>query len=103
MKITNYIKIWTKNHPYTIEEVSLGSSRIICKSAKIDQEFLNEDIVALLKDLPNLIKSEEKYLEKQDSVIRFRISAVEKMKLQERVKKSWHKTLSSFIKDKILA
>jgi hypothetical protein len=39
---------------------------------------------------------------KQDSVIRFRISSLEKIKLKEKVKKSWYTTISSYIKDKIL-
>jgi len=101
MKIKNYIKIWNKNYWYIIEEIDSEKSRIICKSAKINQEFLNEDLITLLKDLPNLIKSEERYKEKQDSIVRFRISAIEKIKLQEKVEKSWYKTLSAFIKHKI--
>ena len=102
MKIKNYIKIWTKNYSYIIEEIDSEVSRIICSSAKINQEFLNEDLISLLKDLPDLIKAEEKYNEKQDSVVRFRLSSLEKIKLQEKVKKSGYKTISAFIKDKIL-
>jgi hypothetical protein len=62
-------------------------SIITCKSAKIEQEFLNEDIVSLLTDIPGLIKAEEKHIEKQDSVIRFRVSSLEKASIQEKVKK----------------
>ena len=102
MKIKNFIKIWSKNYSYSIEEIDSEVSKITCLSAKLDQEFLNEDIVWLLKDLPSLIKSEQNHLDKQDSVVRFRVSAIEKIKLQEKVKKSWYKTISAFIKDKIL-
>jgi len=100
-KIKHFIKIWDKNYFYTIEEVDSKVSKIYCPSAKIEQEFLNEDILYLLKDLPNLIKSEEKYKEKKDSVVRFRISWMEKVRLQKKVKESWYSTVSAFIKDKV--
>lgn len=102
MVLKNYIEINKKKYTYFIEEVDTEISKIICKSANIDQEFLNEDIVTLLKDLPNLIKSEQEYKDKKDSVIRFRVTSIEKVKIQEKVKKAWYKTISSFIKDKIL-
>ena len=102
MAIKNYIEVWGKRYSYFIEEVDSETSKIICKSAKIEQEFLNEDILPLLKDLPNLILAEQKYKDTKDSVIRFRLSSTEKVKLLEKVKKSWYKTISSFIKNKVL-
>jgi len=63
---------------------------------------LNEDLVNLLKDLPNLIIVEQEYKEKKDNIIRFRVSALDKMKLQKKVKEFWYKTVSSFIKSKVL-
>ncbi len=59
-------------------------------------------MINLLKNLPNLIKAEQEYRDKKNNIIRFRVSYSEKVKLQEKVKKSWYKTISSFIKDKIL-
>jgi len=103
MTIKNYIEVDNKKYSYFIEPVDNESSRIICKSAKIEQEFLNEDLVWLLKDLPNLIKAEKEYKEKKESFVRFRVSRKEKLLLQEKAKKSGFKTLSSFIKTKILA
>jgi hypothetical protein len=35
-------------------------------------------------------------------VIRFRVSSLEKASIQEKVKKEWYTTISSYIKDKIL-
>ena len=102
MIIKNYIEVDNKKYSYIIEEIDSEISKIICKTAKIEQEFLNEDILNLLKDLPNLIKSEQEHKDKKDNIIRFRVSALEKIKLQEKVKESWYKTLSAFIKDKVL-
>ena len=86
MTLKNYIQIGKKNYAYTLEPMDTKVTRIVCKDAKIDQEFLNEDLVSLLSDLPYLIQSEQKYQEKQDSVIRFRVSARERAKIQAKVK-----------------
>jgi len=102
MKLENFIKVWNKKYLYIIESIDYNISRIICKDANINQEFLNEDLVSLLNDLPSLIKAEQNYKLKQDSIIRFRISWMEKMKLMEKVKKSWYKNMSSYIKSKII-
>ncbi len=103
MTIKNYIEVDNKKYSYFIEPVDNEVSKIICKSAKIEQEFLNEDLVWLLKDLPNLIKSEQEYKEKKENFVRFRVSRKEKLLLQEKAKNSGFKTLSSFIKNKLLA
>ncbi len=102
MTIKNYIEVDNKKYSYFIEPIDSEISKIICKTAKIEQEFLNEDLVNLLKSLPNLIKAEQEYKEKKDNIIRFRVSALEKIKLQKKVEKSWYKTISSFIKSKVL-
>ena len=101
MIIKNYIEVDNKKYSYFIEEVNSEVSKITCSKAKIEQEFLNEDLVSLLKDLPNLLKAEQEYKDKKDNIIRFRVSWLEKMKLQEKVKKEWYKTISAFIKDKV--
>jgi len=102
MKIKNYIEVWNKKYSYTIEEIDSEISKITCKTAKFEQEFLNEDILNLLKDLPNLIKAEQEYKSKKDNIIRFRVTWLEKIKIQKKVKKYWYKTISAFIKDKVL-
>jgi hypothetical protein len=45
MTIKNYIEVENKKYSYFIEPVDNEVSKIICKSAKIEQEFLNEDLV----------------------------------------------------------
>lgn len=102
MTLKNYTEVGNKKYAYTITQVDETVSRIVCKDAKLDQEFLNEDILLLLADIPNLIRAEQQHQAKQDSVIRFRVSALEKIKIQEKLKQQWYTTISSFIKDKIL-
>ena len=103
MTIKNYIEVDNKKYSYFIEPLDNEVSKIICKFAKIEQEFLNEDLVWLLKDLLNLIKAEKEHKEKKENFVRFRVSRKEKLLLQEKAKNSGFKTLSAFIKDKILA
>lgn len=102
MTLKNYTEVGNKRYAYTITKIDDSVSRIVCKDAKLDQEFLNEDIVELLSDIPNLIKAEQKHLDKQDSIIRFRVSSSEKAAIQKIVKEKWYKTTTEFIKDKIL-
>lgn len=100
--IKNYIEVDNKKYSYFIEPINNEVSKIICKAAKIEQEFLNEDLVWLLKDLPNLIKAEKEHKEKKENFIRFRVFQKEKLLLQEKAKKLGFKTMSAFIKDRIL-
>ena len=34
--------------------------RVVCEVANIDQEFLDEDVEGLLKDLPDLVEAEKR-------------------------------------------
>jgi hypothetical protein len=86
MTLKNYIQVGEKKYLYTIIPIDDTSSRIICREANIDQEFLNEDIIQLLQDLPHLILAEKEYQATQDAVIRFRVSATEKSRLQKKLK-----------------
>ena len=103
MSIQWFVKLWNKHYGYTIVPIDHQVSKIECKSAALHQEFLNEDLIWLLKDLPELIKAEQQHQAKQDSVIRFRLSSLEKAKLQQKLKTSWFKTVSAYIRDKILS
>ena len=102
MTIKNYIEVGNKKYSYFIEPIDDETIKVVCKSAKLEQEFLNEDLVWLLKDLPNLIKAEQEYKEKKEIFVRFRVSKKEKLVLQENAKKSNFNSLSAFIKDKVL-
>lgn len=95
----HYIEIKGIKHKYDIIPNSDNkTSRVICSSAKIDQNFLNEDIPALLNDLKNLIEAEEKYMKSLSKTIRFRASAKDKEIIQKNVKKYWYKNMSDFLK-----
>ncbi|PCI25433.1 hypothetical protein COB57_01790 [Candidatus Peregrinibacteria bacterium] len=100
--ITQSILLKNKKYFYTITLLNQESTLFECESAKINQEFLNEDIPALLIDLPNLILDEQEYkkeLVKNSSYIRFRISLQEKRKIQEKALQKGYKNVSAYLKE----
>lgn len=79
--------------------IDATSTRVICEAAAIDQPFLNEDIPALLMDLPNLILAEKEYLERQTEVIRFRVSSEDKKEIEKKAARKGYKNVSSYLRD----
>lgn len=96
------ITINNKKHPYSLEKVNKKNTFVKCKSANIDQEFLNEDVPDLLRDLPELILAETKYKDKQEQVIRFRVSEEDKKIIMKKAYNQGYKTVSGFLRDLVL-
>lgn len=95
----HYLTIKNKKHSYTI--TSTKSKKIVffkCEAAKIAQEFLAEDIPALLIDLPELIIEEINYQKRQD-LIRFRLSGEEKKIIEKKALSKGYRTISAFMRD----
>jgi hypothetical protein len=76
-------------------------TRVICQRAKINQDFLNEDVPALLNDLPSFILLEKKYQQKQDQIIRFRVSAQEKAEIERAASRQGFGSVSVFLRSLI--
>lgn len=70
----------------------------VCKGAGIAQDFLKEDIPALLVDLPELITSEIEYKNKQDDVIRFRVNSDEKKTICKRAVRAGYSSVSGYLR-----
>jgi len=88
-----------KRYKYTITPINKEEAHFRCDAAGVDQEFLVEDIPALLIDLPHLIASEKEYLKGKKHTIRFRISGKDKQKIEKRAAKAGYKTISDFLRD----
>lgn len=99
---THSVTVMGKKHAYKLSTKG-KVTHVTCDAAKIDQEFLNEDIPALLSDLPNLILSEKKYQKKQDAVIRLRVSGKEKLAIQRKAQKQGFSSVSAYIRERALA
>jgi hypothetical protein len=99
-KILHALILHGKKYPYALQpNRGEKTTRVVCADARLDQIFLNEDIPALLKDLPNLISSEKRYGEQSADTIRFRVTSREKRTIAERAHRAGLGTISSFLRN----
>jgi len=99
MKTNATVTVKNKQYPYTLEKKRGGVVYMECKAAKIDQEFLAEDVSELILDLPALIVAEQKYEATQDEVIRFRVSARDKHRIEKRAVEKGYDSVSKYLRD----
>lgn len=95
------ITVGNKKYDYLIKPINKKVVFFECKGAGISQEFLVEDIPALLIDLPELIIAELKFqkeIRKQGEIIRFRVSQRDKAKIQQKAIKHGYPTISEYIR-----
>lgn len=93
-----YLTMNNKKYSYTLTTVSKRICFFKCEAANIAQRFVNGDIPALLKDLPELILSEKKYQKKQKDIIRFRISGEDKKKIEKKALEHGYNSVSSYLR-----
>lgn len=99
MKTKASVTIKNKVYPYTLERTKTGTIWCVSKDARIDQEFLSEDLSELILDLPNLITAEQAYEKKQSDVIRFRVSGVEKARIEKKAIEKGYDSISGYLRD----
>ena len=95
------LSVKNRQYPYSLEKTNeKGVIRFKCEEAEIDQEFLSEDIPALLIDLPELIiLGQKRRRKKEKDVIRFRVSSDDKNKIEKRAIKKGYSTVSAYLRD----
>lgn len=98
MKTSHFIVVNNKKYTYSLCPTSDEVTHVSCEAAKIDQEFLNEDVPELLNDLANLILAEKNYDKKQNAVIRFRVTMSDKKKIEKNAAKQGFSSVSSYLK-----
>ena len=104
MTTTSIITVQNKKFEYTIKPAKeKGVIRFICKAAKIDQDFLAEDIPPLVIDLPELIVSERTYNANQSQVVRFRVSTEDKKKIEKKAVSEGFDSVSDYLRSVALA
>lgn len=97
-KIVSSITVHNKKYEYSLEEKKGNKIFVTCKAANIAQDFLAEDVANLLIDLPNLIIAEKEYGKKQSEVIRFRISPMDKNKIEKRATQKGYDSVSDYMR-----
>ncbi len=92
------ITVKNKKHTYFLKPKKGGITYVVCKSAKIDQDFLNEDIPALLADLPKLIIAEQEYKKAQSVTVQFRLKPEEKKLIEQKATKQGFSSISAYLR-----
>lgn len=96
----HYITVKNKRYSYFIKpSFEKGCVFFECMAANISQDFLKEDIAALLVDLPELILEEIKYRVEQKQIIRFRVSVQDKYLIEKKAVQHGYSTVSGFLRD----
>lgn len=99
MKTKASITIKNKAYPYAPEKTKEGTVHIVSKDARVDQEFLPEDISEIILDLPNLIIAEQECEKKHSDVIRFRVSGSDKARIEKRAIERGYDSISGYLRD----
>lgn len=93
------IKVGRKQYEYVVHAKNKKEVFFECAAAGISQNFLAEDIPALLVDLPELIQMELDYKKENTQIIRFRLTKDEKKKIQQNARQHGYDTMSAYIRD----
>lgn len=99
MKTKVSITLKNKVYPYTLEKNKDGTIHFYSKDAKIDQDFLAEDVPDLIIDLPELILAQQSYDSNKSETIRFRVSAKDKAIIEKKAVKNGYTSISKYLKD----
>lgn len=97
--IQHSITVKHKRHTYTLAPNGKCMTSIVCKDAGICQDFLNEDVPALLLDLPSLIIAEQEYTKAQSAVVHFRLRVEEKARLERDAIKYGFSNISAYLRN----
>lgn len=97
--ITHNWKDYTYTLKYLGEQEGEKVVQFICKKAKMNEEFLEEDIPELIQDLPNIFDAIDE--SNKGCIIKLRVSQMEKLKFESEAKKN-NMAVSSYIRHKCL-
>lgn len=105
MKTTAYVKVGTKYYPYSLRANNDKEKTVLvfCEAAGMNQEFLAEDITALIDDLPEIIESVQAHMKQEKAAtLQLRISPLDRKKIEDRARASG-KTVSAYVRERALA
>jgi len=96
--LPHYLTVQNKKYTYIITPQTKETCLVECQGANLKQEFLNQDIPALLNDLPNLILAEKEYKKAQSEIIRFRVSSQDKKKIETKAIQNGYNSVSQYLR-----
>lgn len=104
---TFYIPVGMKKYPLIIRDTGKTDPddgaimHITCEVINLDQEYLKEDLPLLFMDIQEMIASE--LAQKADAHLHIRLKNSEKQLIEEKAYKEGYRSISQFVKEKILA
>ena len=105
----HYFTIGNKRYEYSLlvkgnNQDNEHITHVFCSAAGVDQDFLSEDVPALLADLPNFVEEQVTYDKQQkNAVIRFRTTVSEKRFIENRAAKDGFANVSDYLRKVALA
>jgi hypothetical protein len=97
-KTTHTIAFGGEQHTYSLINNSNKTTRLICRAARLDQNFANEDLAETIQLLPKYIKNAREFVSKHNLMIRFRVTPEEKIQIAKKAKKAGFADVSKFIR-----
>ena len=95
----HYIIIGNRRHGYTLTPAR-KLTMLVCKSADIAERFPNDEIPQILAELPRIIiEKRQSPEESQAEVMRFRVSASEKVAIEINAFTGGYDTVSAYLRD----
>jgi len=94
-------------HKKCLYELALNkdgkTTRVVCEMARINQNFLNEDVPALIEDLPNIVTAKASCLKQRDKIMKFRVSEQEKYEVEKRARSKGFDNVSEYLRQLALS
>jgi len=95
----SYFLLKNKRHSYELLPHKNGKhTRVICKTARIDQDFDNEDVLPIIEDLPNIISAKQTFLKQRDKIMKFRVNQQEKETEEKKAREKGFDNVSEYLR-----
>ena len=98
---TFFFQVGTRRHWYTLSPVTLDGEQLMyvrCPAARVDQEFLPQDVPELILSLPDAVARVEEASKDKAEVFRLRLSAAEKREIERRAAQGGFTSASEYVR-----
>jgi len=94
-----YFLLANKKYPY---ELTLNKDKqtthIVCEAARVNQDFSNEDVPALIEDLPNIVMAKASLMKQRDKIMKFRVNDQEKQAVEKKAREKGFDNVSEYLR-----
>lgn len=102
MVMKHYIIVGNRKYEYVLEPARTRTT-LVCKGAGIRQKYSNDEIPAILAQLPEIIvRINEQNAGVQSEALRFRVTPAEKESIMQAAIEAGYSNMSAYLRDKVL-